>query len=330
MRVTPDLNLLNSTLICPRDTLQRNPAVVFNEENHVVVWSDLNFDQTNYYIAAARVDTLGVVIDTGICITNGSGESENFPRIAYDGNRSLVVWAKAGSIYGRFLNSSCQPEGAIFPVTSQSNGAPVLSFDGTNYLILWPYVTGPNHSIEGQFVSPAGNLIGSSFIIANDTTPLVTPDIIFDGMNYFVVWCEPWASDPLVRGQFVDVSGGLIGSSFAISDEGTNFRREDPVIAASDSNYLVAWDEYRASLTSDLYGNVDVVSLGVKSENERDIKDHPWTGTTIYSGPIQLPENKTCRVFDITGRVIMPEHVKRGIYFIELDGRVIQKIVKIK
>jgi hypothetical protein len=53
-------------------------------------------------------------------------------------------------------------------------------------------------------------------------------------------------------------------------------------------------------------------------------------GTTIFSGPLLLPEGENCRVFDITGRVVMPDKIKPGIYFVEVDGQIIKKVVKIR
>jgi hypothetical protein len=53
-------------------------------------------------------------------------------------------------------------------------------------------------------------------------------------------------------------------------------------------------------------------------------------GATIFRGPLQLPEDKPCRVFDITGKVVEPTTITRGIYFIEVDGVVTQKVVKIR
>ncbi|MGB3342176.1 MAG: hypothetical protein WBB37_11915 [bacterium] len=50
----------------------------------------------------------------------------------------------------------------------------------------------------------------------------------------------------------------------------------------------------------------------------------------IISGPLLLPEDKTCRVFDITGRAVVLQHIKPGIYFIEIDGEIRQKVVKIR
>ena len=52
--------------------------------------------------------------------------------------------------------------------------------------------------------------------------------------------------------------------------------------------------------------------------------------TTIFRGPLLLPEGKQCRVIDITGRVVEPTKITRGIYFIEIDNRIVRKVVKIR
>jgi len=51
---------------------------------------------------------------------------------------------------------------------------------------------------------------------------------------------------------------------------------------------------------------------------------------TVLSGPLLLPEGKNCRVFDIAGRVVVPDRIKPGIYFIEVDGKITQKVIKIR
>jgi hypothetical protein len=190
-------------------------------------------------------------------------------------------------------------------------------------------LVGNDRFIEGQLVSTSGGLVGNRFTISTDTTSLLAPDVIFDGTQYLVVWCKPWASDRLVCGQFVDTGGSLIGGNFVVSDEGTTYRREDPAVAASDINYLVAWDEYRASLTSDLYGNIDLV-IGVDEDiNNRSLSsDLPCA--TIFAGPLVLPAGNKCKLFDITGRIVAPDKLKPGVYFIEIDGRIARKVVKIR
>jgi len=51
---------------------------------------------------------------------------------------------------------------------------------------------------------------------------------------------------------------------------------------------------------------------------------------TIFRGPLQLPEGKECRVFDITGRVVEPSKIKPGIYFLEIGDKIVQKIIKVR
>ncbi len=80
------------------------------------------------------------------------------------------------------------------------------------------------------------------------------------------------------------------------------------------------------------YYDFTVVSLfpdlGVKEKNTIIKKNN--FGATILSGPLLLPKGKNCKVFDITGRVVIPQHMKPGIYFIEVDGKITQKVVKVR
>lgn len=52
--------------------------------------------------------------------------------------------------------------------------------------------------------------------------------------------------------------------------------------------------------------------------------------STIFAGPFVLPEGKNCKVFDITGCEIHTLNPAPGIYFIEVDGEIRQKAIKIR
>jgi hypothetical protein len=47
-------------------------------------------------------------------------------------------------------------------------------------------------------------------------------------------------------------------------------------------------------------------------------------------GPIQLPAGKKCVVYDISGREIDPVHAGPGIFFVEVEGQEVYKIIKIR
>ncbi|MGB3340865.1 MAG: hypothetical protein WBB37_05235 [bacterium] len=96
-----------------------------------------------------------------------------------------------------------------------------------------------------------------------------------------------------------------------------------------DSGYIVTG--YTQSLTT----NRDVWLARIEpepgvEEQEAAIAVGKNNGVTIFSGPLVLPKDRNCRVFDITGRVISPDKIKPGIYFIEVDGKISRKVVKIR
>ena len=62
----------------------------------------------------------------------------------------------------------------------------------------------------------------------------------------------------------------------------------------------------------------------------KPVEAHESLTATIFRGPLQLPEDRACIIFDITGRVVEPSTIQEGIYFIEVDGVVTQKVVKIR
>lgn len=69
--------------------------------------------------------------------------------------------------------------------------------------------------------------------------------------------------------------------------------------------------------------------LGVQEDKVTAAKKH-ICGSTVFSGSLLLPEGKNCRVFNIAGRVVMPDNIKPGIYFIEIDGKLSKKVIKVR
>ena len=66
--------------------------------------------------------------------------------------------------------------------------------------------------------------------------------------------------------------------------------------------------------------------------SDRSIKEplDPYIGPTIIHGSLDLPQGRTCRVYDITGRLILADELHPGIYFIEIDGEIAGKVIKIR
>lgn len=99
--------------------------------------------------------------------------------------------------------------------------------------------------------------------------------------------------------------------------------------------YGTGGDAFFAGLSHDSLTetNFTIVKINTQTMIKEYIVNRKTTnqyGPTILNGSLILPSNKKCRVIDISGRVVEPKGVSPGIYFIEIEGVISQKIIKIK
>ena len=65
-------------------------------------------------------------------------------------------------------------------------------------------------------------------------------------------------------------------------------------------------------------------------ENKTAPFEKDFFRTLIINGSLVLPDGKKCRIFDISGRIISSNKLNPGIYFIEIDGKLSWKVIKLK
>ena len=99
----------------------------------------------------------------------------------------------------------------------------------------------------------------------------------------------------------------------------------------SDNGYIVAGstNSYGAG-GDDVYLIKLEPDVSIQEQPTKPIEKGRILTSTIFSGPLLLPEGKTYKVFDITGREVKPHLLQPGIYFIEIDGVVTHKVVKVR
>ena len=174
--------------------------VAFDGTNYMVVWADSrNGYPYEVDIYAARVNQNGALLDNNnIAVCKGLGYQWEVS-IAFDGTNYLVVWEDERNystvyqdIYGARISPSglvLDPDGFLITGSADKEQAPAVSFDGTNYLVVWDRVTGTQQNIYGARVNPSGTVLDNpGFQISNYTTYQWNPEVAFDGTNYLVVW----------------------------------------------------------------------------------------------------------------------------------------------
>lgn len=76
------------------------------------------------------------------------------------------------------------------------------------------------------------------------------------------------------------------------------------------------------------YNEAGILTVGIKEQRILNVSDR--YSTTVFSGPLVLPAEKNCKIYDITGRQIHTLNPAPGIYFITVGGEIRQKVIKIK
>jgi hypothetical protein len=74
---------------------------------------------------------------------------------------------------------------------------------------------------------------------------------------------------------------------------------------------------------------VFIGNIGIREHQTSPVRGDTQP-TTIISGPINLSDAREYRIYDITGRIVHSQTLRQGIYFLEIDGAIVSKVVKVR
>jgi phosphoribosylformylglycinamidine (FGAM) synthase PurS component len=268
-RITPEGTVLDPAgfVVTPQVTnTPGSPAVAFDGTNFLVVWENNCDGNPNYYdIYGARMTRQGMVLDSEPFLISQEVQNQNSAALAFDGTNYLVVWQdeRSGTSTSDIYGARVTPEGVVLDtaglVISQavsSQNSPALAFDGESYLVVWEDLRGGvDLDIYATRVTPQGTVLDTSGIpVSTASHDQRMAALAFDGTNYLAAWSdERNGTDYDIYCARVTQQGTVLDPGGLVVSQAAN-RQRYPALAFGGANWLVAWDDGRADLRSNIYG----------------------------------------------------------------------------
>lgn len=181
---------------------------------------------------------------------------QNYPAVAADAaGNFVVVWesdlqdGSGEGIFGQRFNSAGARLGGELQVntfTTNHQSDPSVAVDGSgSFVVVWSGNHGQGYDILGQRFDPAGNRLGSEFLVNTHTWgSQIHPAIAADGTGGFVVVWDSYqlfVTDEEVLGQRFDAAGAKIGTEFQVNTHTTGSQLRPELAADSSGNFVVVW-----------------------------------------------------------------------------------------
>jgi|GEM_PF-720945 len=319
--------------VSPSQHYQRNPGVAFDGTNYLVVWEH----QSN--IHGTRVNTSGAPIDVSPSWITGNYNSQD-PSITFGDPYYLVVWEHGMGlpffdIYGKRVSPDGESDPVAIPIaTTHDDRNPSVTFDGTNYLVVWE-----NIGIHGAQVDTNGTVLGSKGVpICICSEPDADDaDAVFDGTNCLVVWQEPTESFFDICGAGVSPAGEKI-DSFEISTRSEN-QIQPAVAKGSEDRILVVYSSMTDSIGSRAAGAMRIWGKFLQFTDVEEGQDsqsqmarfqlmqnypNPFNANTCIRYALSRRSQVDLTVYNILGqlvRTIFRGEQQRGTHILSWDGK---------
>lgn len=137
--------------------------------------------------------------------------------------------------------------GVVYGAAPMNQLQPSVTFDGTNYFIVWEDSRSTDYDIYGTRVSQEGKILDScGIIISRDLGQQQNPSVAFDGLNYLVVWQEvrPFVTYSDIYGARV-TKDGIVLDPEEIAVCIASDQQGSPTVTFGNTKYLVVWNDLR-------------------------------------------------------------------------------------
>jgi hypothetical protein len=178
---------------------QGSPAVSSDGTNSLVVWTDSRCG-SSWDMYGARLNRAGTVLEPAGILVSAAAGWQGSPAASFDGTNFLVVWQddRSGTysdIYGaRVSRAGVVLDTAGIPISTAASWqyCPAVSFDGTNWLVVWQDQRSGSYDIYAARVTPAGVVFDTGPAVRQEGNQLYPALARGTGNQMFLVY-QGWA-----------------------------------------------------------------------------------------------------------------------------------------
>jgi hypothetical protein len=224
---------------------QKYPDVAFSGSEFGIVWQDAR--DGGYEIYFRRASDAMAPVGTATRLTNALGTSR-VPHVAWSGSEYGVVWEdnRDGGDYEIWFarvaadGTKVGTEVALTAFAGQSLD-PRIVWSGSEWGVVWQDDGWLNAEIAFMRVDGDGAALTAPIRVTQDSHVSVSPDMVWAGSRYAIVWRDTRTSYSDIWMALVDGDGAKIGADEAVTS--TRGWSGHPAVAWSGSELGVIWME---------------------------------------------------------------------------------------
>lgn len=226
--------------------------------------TDATFDATFDTLPPdASVDAAPAVLlePSGIAVSTATG-AQTLPSVAYGGGNYLIVWTDERNgnkdIYGTLMGTDgtvVNPTGIPISTKTGDEDTTGISYDGSQFIVVWADTRSGNSDIYAARVSTAGAVNDVDGIPISTKAGEQYRPVVASGNNQesLVVWEDASGSYYQLAAARLTTAGVLLDQTQinVVNSPGANQRV--PAVELHGANYLVAWYDRRSAVDYDIY-----------------------------------------------------------------------------
>lgn len=247
-RIATDGKVLDDTGIPIATSVgSTQPTIVSSGSGYIVVWAVSYVDIYQAPgIYAVRLDANGAPLDPAPVPVAVNQTNVQQPTAAFDGASWLVAWNRysGGTTNNDVFGARLGKTGPVIDTAPivisneiDAEYASLVTFDGTDFLVLWRGATG----IFGKKFGKDGKAIGARLSFVSAAESIYDVGTAFDGTRHLIVWTSynPTTSSDVYARRFDRSGTALDAAPIAISVDPSY--EERPRVAFDGTDFFITW-----------------------------------------------------------------------------------------